>query len=339
MPPALTRSLFAVALTLTACGGDAPQDDKSPTEKTTQPGSPSTQDTTPPTVLSTTPETGAVGQWADVVVAIQFSESMDPATVEAALDTSELGAVDIHWDDTHETVTITPVAELEYATAPGDSPGVLANRYTVRLASGATDYAGNALEADTEIAFDTLKALWLVLKADDALTRSLTPTGLVYDPTDPLVVGDDAANSAIRSTISFDISWLPAETVAVSDAVLATRQLVNDAWGTPYVDLNATMSMDHVSFPSLEDDNAANYAFNTSEAAHATFADVCTDGQVPVEVDVTDAVDDDLANRAARMDLSQFLLRFDTYTDLFRDVDRAVISRDLIELQVEYLVP
>lgn len=294
-------------------------------------------DTTAPSVSSTSPEDGAIGQWSSTVVTVSFSEPMDPASFEHALDAADLGEVELSWNAAGDELTVTPVDPLAYAAGPADGD-VVAPSYTVVLGTGATDLAGNALDQGVSVTFATLRELSFVLDAVPELTRSLTPSELVYGVDDPLVIGDDEADSGVRAVITFDLAPLPQEAATITSATLATRQTPNETWGAPWADLGS-LALDHVTYGDLDGELACNAAFNASQVALSTLPDFCVEDQVVIEADVTAEVEEDRAERAARLDRSQFLVYFPTATDLDGDTDRVVLSRELLELQVDALVP
>ncbi len=293
-----------------------------------------------PTVVATSPEEAASGVPAGVMVQVTFSEPMDTASVALALDASSLGEVVLDWNAEGDSLTIIPADPLPYATGHGNDPAVVTPlTFVVRIDGRATDEAGNALADGLELKFTTLRELSTTFAPVHALTRSLTPTELRYGEETPLVIGDDDADQGIRAALTFDLSPLPDTAQAVISATLATLQLTDEQWGAPYVDLGETALLDHVVFDDLEDENAINGAFNASQDALSTLDAFSEAGQSSIAFDVTAQVTDDLAHRDARADRSQFLLRFETLTDLEGDHDRAVFSRDALELEVTYVAP
>jgi hypothetical protein len=73
-------------------------------------------DTTPPSVVSTTPASGATGVAAGATISIEFSEPMDVATVTVTLTpTTSLGSP--AWSAGNKVVTFTPPTPL----VPGTS--------------------------------------------------------------------------------------------------------------------------------------------------------------------------------------------------------------------------
>jgi hypothetical protein len=329
---------------LVACAGDDGGDAVGPDAGSTVDASesPDGGDTIAPTILSTTPTTGATGQLADVVVSIVFSEPMNRASVEGTLATASLGVVQLGWNEAGDTITITPTAPLAYAEGIGNNPAaVTAASFTVILGSAARDLAGNELGTGTQISFTTLKRISSTYALDPVLTRSLTAAATpLGDASGPLPIGDRNTNDGVRALVTFDIGLVPLTTVEVTSAVFATRQLVGMKTGAPYgagvadQGLGAAVMIDHVTFGALD-----NAAFNASQTAHAALGAFCVYGQVVVEKDVTAAVDDDRIHRNARNSRSQFLLRFPLETDQDGVGEGVYIDRSVSELQVTYLAP
>jgi uncharacterized protein (TIGR03437 family) len=93
-------------------------------------------DTTPPTVLSTVPVTGATGVTIGSNLSAIFSKPMDPLTISTATFTLQQGAIAVFGTVTYSgtTATFAPLNGLAAGTA-----------YTATIATGAKDLAGNAL--------------------------------------------------------------------------------------------------------------------------------------------------------------------------------------------------
>ena len=115
----LFATLFFAFQTITGCG-DSDNDPK---------------DTTPPTVLSTTPSNDATNLALKPSISITFSEAMDHGSVEAAfLSVPALPAGIFTW--AANTLTFTPATDLDETT-----------QYTITLATGAKDVDGNPLSS------------------------------------------------------------------------------------------------------------------------------------------------------------------------------------------------
>ncbi len=108
-------------------------------------------DTTPPTVVSTTPANGATGVAVDVSPTATFSEAMDPATLTTStftlLEQGQTTPVTATVSYASQVATLDPSANLKAGTT-----------YTATVkggASGAKDLAGNQLAADVSWTFTT----------------------------------------------------------------------------------------------------------------------------------------------------------------------------------------
>ena len=113
------------------------------------PGGP---DTTPPTVLATTPASGATGVLVTTSVSAGFSEALAPATVNGTTvelrdAAAQLVPAAVSWSSATSSVVLVPTASLGYSTT-----------YTATVkggAGGVTDVAGNPLAANYVWAFTT----------------------------------------------------------------------------------------------------------------------------------------------------------------------------------------
>lgn len=324
-----TRALLIIVAgaAAPACGGDGDGDDTGAAPHVEE------QDTTPPTLLSVSPEDGATGLPADTVVTLEFSEPMDPGNVSSTLATQDLGEVQLEWNERGDTLTIAPRNPLAYAE--GEDPAeVDALTYTVILGSAATDLAGNALGPGVQVTFATLKRITTKLKWDDALSGAIHSDSIVDEPlSDKFQVGDTPEDEAVRTVFTFDLGSLPEDAAEIESAHLLTELAVQ--LGFPFDGLGGAVLLDHVSYDGIDTDLKINAAFNTSQAPHANlgpFANAETD---LVSHDVTNAVVEDLEQRGR----SQYLLRFDTLTDLDGEADLITLYDGETALELVYLTP
>jgi methionine-rich copper-binding protein CopC len=104
-----------------------------------------TGDTTPPTVLSTSPTNGAANVSRLSSIRITFSEPMDRLATQAAIATSPTVSCSWAWNSTDTGLTCTPgFLQLPLGTI------------TVTIGTGARDKAGNAMARAYTFAFSTL---------------------------------------------------------------------------------------------------------------------------------------------------------------------------------------
>ena len=108
-------------------------------------------DTTPPTVVSTSPADGATGVPVDAVLEIEFSEAIDPNSMEEGgiFMTPEPGDGIVTWTDGGTTLNFDPTDPLLDDTA-----------YSLIIMDGAvTDLAGNPLSGNYSMIFTTGSSL------------------------------------------------------------------------------------------------------------------------------------------------------------------------------------
>ncbi|MEM6928600.1 MAG: Ig-like domain-containing protein [Myxococcota bacterium] len=197
-------------------------------------------DVTAPWVVATTPDHLDDGVLADTIVTITFSEAMDMASVEAALDVA--GTPRLDWNATATALSVE--LPLSYADAPSE-----ALVYTVGIGDGATDEAGNALDQPLRLEFRTAVRHTTVLANHDSLF------GNRYE-SDPDVryswigAGDGSSGTLLWGVGSWVIADLPPSADLVDfEAVTLTSELVrvdNDPAG----DFGA-MLVERVAFDSF----------------------------------------------------------------------------------------
>lgn len=131
-------SLVALVVMLSGCGGGGGGGG----------GNASVPDTTAPTVLSVTPAHNATDIAASSTVSINFSETIDCATVTTSTFTVTAGSIVAGTPQcAGSTVTFTPAADLAFATV-----------YTVIVSAGVRDSSGNALGSVFVSSFTTAAA-------------------------------------------------------------------------------------------------------------------------------------------------------------------------------------
>jgi hypothetical protein len=138
-------------------------------------------DTTPPTVTTVSPVNGAVDVARNSAVSVDFSESLDPATVNTAsfILSSASGTVAGSVTYNGTSATFKPLADLQDSTV-----------YTAILTASISDLAGNTLSSNYAWSFTT---------AAPATPPDTTPPGTV---TGSEVPADKATDIAINTAIS-----------------------------------------------------------------------------------------------------------------------------------------
>lgn len=100
-------------------------------------------DTTPPTVVATTPAPSATGVSTNTAISVTFSEEMNTASVDAAISISPAASGIVSWDASGTLRSV-------------QAKGLAANtQYTLTVGVGAKDAAGNALAAPYVVTFTT----------------------------------------------------------------------------------------------------------------------------------------------------------------------------------------
>lgn len=338
MQSLLTIATLGLA-SVVACGGDADPVAADSVEDfggqggsdggTTGAGGQSPQgDTEAPELVSTSPEDGAVGVDALAPIAFRFSEPMDRASVEAAFVSASLPveAVAFSWNETGDELTVMVDDGLAYAEGDID---VAALAYDLSIGTTATDLAGNALAAPAETTFATLRHI----------THHVLPVpelvGYAYQGGSAAVgdlrVGDvilkDNSVAELRGFVTFDFTELP-DDVTFESMTLRAPQLAS--FGDP--DGLGALHAESIWYETL-DVWAYLYAPETAGAA-LTF-----DGsQAPLwTADVMVPMLDDLANREARNNLSQFRLRYLGGADDDAVNDHVRLSAESMLVEVVYL--
>ncbi|MFY9976409.1 MAG: N,N-dimethylformamidase beta subunit family domain-containing protein, partial [Chromatiaceae bacterium] len=160
-------------------------------------------DTTPPTVVATTPSDGAIDVFTGSVVSAEFSEAMDEGTItNGTFELRDAGntlvAASVSYEAASQTATLTPSSALAAATT-----------YTMRVlggTAGVTDLAGNALAADLTWSFTTA--------APDTEAPTVTSTSPVAGATE---VSPSAVVSAVFSE-AMDAATITSGTFELRDA-------------------------------------------------------------------------------------------------------------------------
>lgn len=332
-------SAFApIALLLVACSGDADVDTSAPAGASTPaggtspdpsappPGSPAPVDAAP-RLVSTTPGEAAQGVRDDATIVLRFDRAMDGASVEAAYASASLPASDVTfaWSGNGDVLTITPKAKLQYVEGGLDSQ---AKVYAIEIGVGAKDTSGRALAAPAKLSFTTLRKLTVSVPID--VTASGTIASNAVGAPGVLRIGDlllKGVELQTKGVLSFSLASLPAS-LELTSASLGLEEA--DLAGSPDAALGS-LSTAHVTGIASLDMNA----FGTSALSTALMARVgAFNGNPPFRSsNVTAMVADDLANRAARGQRSQFRFAYSKASDLDGAEDSVTLGKPTLTLR------
>ncbi|MFC1971098.1 S8 family serine peptidase [Chloroflexota bacterium] len=247
-------------------------------------------DTTPPTVVSTSPVADATDVAVDTVITATFSEAMDAATITDANFALAGVTGSVSYDIGTYTATFNPSTNLADSTT-----------YTATLSTAITDAAGNPLASEYSWSFTTATA-------PDTTPPTVVSTSPVADATDVAVdtvitatfsEAMDAATitdanfalAGVTGSVSYDIgtytaTFNPSTNLADSTTYTATLSTaITDAAGNPLASeyswsfTTATAAMMHVDSIDMGFKTAG---INTSALATVTIVDN-NDNPSPVE--------------------------------------------------------
>lgn len=295
-------------------------------------------DTTPPSIVSITPNNGSIGVNKNVKIVIDFSEAMNRQTTELAYQSADIPAVTFTWSNGDTRLEIDPVGDLEYTSA--------GKVYRFNLNNSATDLAGNKLAPVTS-SFTTFRELTRTLTSVAALDGDVRGDGAVDTNGVSIIVGDSGAsdNAQYKGFVSFDLSSFATEGLTVPGRITSAQLRVyqNGIAGTPYTDLvlgGKHLMAAHVDYgPSL---NAADFSTSILHELGELSANAIV--EYKLISDALESVRDDWANRASRNNRSQFMFFFARATDGDSVFDAArLTARESTtnppELRVTFLVP
>jgi hypothetical protein len=148
------------------------------------------QDKTSPTVTLADPLNNAAGVAVNKLIALTFSESMDPLTINASTFTLKQGSDFVSGTVTYtgSKATFTPAANLEYSKV-----------YTGMITTGAKDIAGNALSINYTLNFTTVGAPDVILPVVNSTVPSNNATGVVRNQVISLTFSEAMAPLTINS--------------------------------------------------------------------------------------------------------------------------------------------
>jgi Bacterial Ig-like domain len=292
-----------------------------------------------PSIISVSPEDGAIGIASDANIVIRFSEPMDREATEAAYQSENVpsDSVSFLWNEASTELTVVPDAPLEYAT--GSDPGLVeARRVNFFVSSSAADAEGRHLAEPFESSFSLLRQIELSLFAvqDRDLSGSFRSND-TYGSAQcaraqiNLCVGDsrvDGQNEQYKGFISFELVDVPAplpDEIQDLSAVLSMQ--ITAVSGNPGGLGN--LVLEHASFDVIGAE-----AFAAPALDELARIDVGGAGST-LRADVSTAF---MADRLER-GLTQYRLHFEDDTDGDTTSDTLLSAWDTQTIDVSYLLP
>jgi hypothetical protein len=184
-------------------------------------------DVIPPTVVFTVPAHAAADVAVNTPVAVTFSESMSPSSINGStIFLSGPGGAtvsgNLSYDNSSFSATFTPAAALQNGSA-----------YTIVVTTGVTDVAGNALTSPYSAAFTTVAAL----PPSDTTPPTIVSTVPAYGSTNVFVTSPIrvtfseamTASSINTSTITVAVVGIPVAGSVVYDPATRTASFIESA--------------------------------------------------------------------------------------------------------------
>jgi hypothetical protein len=289
-------------------------------------------DTTPPTVVMTTPADETSGVLPDAIIEITFSEPMNKASVQAAWQSPELSSdkVTFSWDGPGTILTVTPNNLLEIILVDGnDTPGT---PYSFSINNAATDLAGNALEPELSMQFQAARRSVRALKPGSAMTRAIRSDGSLDAGVTAVRVGDTASNLGVRAFISFPTTLVPDNWLVLESSTfdIAASTPFGNVWtvtdGVPGINLA------DIEFAAIE---GTIYGLDVIDYLGVILTNANPDPLVG-SLDVTDAV---LADLQAEAQFIQFRMSTPIDTNNNNTLDQLLIAQANMTLELSFLVP
>jgi hypothetical protein len=289
-------------------------------------------DTTPPTILETSPQNQAIGVEEDAVITVTFSEPMNQTSVVYTSQDLPANSVGLSWSPDSTVLTIRPQSPLTYLDLT--DPTASGKHYAFTIGASAKDLAGNAMGMDRTFGFSTLRHITQVLSVKSGGGVTFTEPSTSEIRCDKagsyLAAGDNSDDDAILSMVAFDISSVPPGIVEWEGATLTGTLSYSGL--NPYLDTrlgplylrSTTVSPSALSWSSVA----------TEISVFAGYA-----SQTDADVSVITPLTEDYAQRVARGNLTEYVFRFDTETngDGAQSIARVLCSD--LRLTLEYLAP
>jgi len=192
-----------------------------------------------PYVVSINPDDGNDGVEIDANIIVTFSESMDKATAQAALNVSTGNCGAFSWNGDSTVMTFNPCADWAYGTD-----------VEVEVYDSAADTDGLGMDDEFDSDFMVLRQSTMKLWSEDAYD------GHVYGP-GVFVFGDKAVADGqyftvgtwSRGFLSFDLSQLPSDVAEITSASVNVKQDSHQAGA--YTNATGSLLIESVAYDTL----------------------------------------------------------------------------------------
>lgn len=227
----------------------------------------------PPIVESTNILNGATAVHPDSEITIEFSEPMDRKSVEDAYDSKTLppDEVAFSWSDDWRTLTITPNAALEYASAKSIEALSDAPEYSFIISKAASGDDGELLEEDYAVTFTTARRVSTVIEAGGSFVGSVRSDEEDYNTvhTGDSQYQDVLGDAHYVATVNFNLSGVHETAFQVDNANLSVTKEIH--LGNPFdlgvktqvYSVDATERSWAVVEPQLTEDNNVGFLIHT----------------------------------------------------------------------------
>ena len=286
-----------------------------------------------PYVVSTLPANGAKAVKSDANVVVKFDRPMDTASVIAAYSSVELAAdkVTFEWNGNDTELTIKPKAPLAYAAGAAD---VVAKSYAIEISTAAKDKAGLSLLKVHASSFATARRITTNVPMTSVMTgRALSNNTFSSSNlgAGDIMTGDGEREA--RAVFTFLFSAVLPDGADIEKATLLAA--VSKIDGTPDASLGAVTAEQIFYSTGLEGFAAEPVA---GVPTSLTLVFLGQDEPSYRKADVTAMFMDDVANRIARSDRTQYRLRYTNGQNNDAAADLVTYDKSLTKLQIVYVI-
>jgi hypothetical protein len=252
-------------------------------------------DTTPPTIVSTTPQNRASGLSRLAKISVTFSEPMDVTNTQAAFQIASPPGITgtFAWSAGNTVMTFAPSVQYPYGS-----------EVTWGVSTGARDAAGNAKAMNDIFVFAVIKQTTIDLPCIGILDGFVNNVPAAYTGSS-ITMGYSAYT--LRGMAAFDITQLPASATLINSATIYLKQY--SVAGNPYGPTRlGNVLWRHVDYgPTLDSTDFDTPLLTHTGATGVLSTTVTNEWKSAI---VTFSVRDDFINRTPRTNRSEYQIRF-----------------------------